>query len=72
MYKIKVNKFIVEYGFYIYIFYEYWFISIYFFLVNGNFYKIRVFKMDMDEICKWIELVRIRLGVDIVRRIKNF
>lgn len=45
---------------------------VFIFLVNGNFYKIRVFKMDMDEICKWIELVRIRLGVDIVRRIKNF
>lgn len=47
-------------------------LPVFIFPVNGNSHKTRVSKMDMDDICKWIELARTRSGVDIVRKTKNF
>lgn len=42
------------------------------FSVNGNSHKTRLSNMDMDEICKWIELARTRSGVEIVRKTAPF
>ncbi|XP_061169996.1 large ribosomal subunit protein mL43-like [Saccostrea echinata] len=40
--------------------------------LNGNSHKTDVRNMNMEEICKWVEVARTRSGVDIVKRTKPF
>lgn len=47
-------------------------VKIYFVSVNGNSHTTNLKGMDMDEICKWVELARTRSGVDVVKKTKPF